>query len=271
VLENWLREIRKQGRYYGLTSAKDSVSFGSAHLSGYALDWWDSLTDGERATASTSFSTFEATLRARFQPITTSDSARQQLDSLRQGAKQSVHDYISSFRRCITALPHMQEGDKVHAFLRGLLPATQRDLRKDGVATLDEAIIKAARIGSMDQFSARSAAAAAYQQGGGNHMDLSELDLNSIEGLEPETDDEDAAVTRGDLLKLLNAMKEHRSNNGNGAGKRAPFGRGSRHSSRVPGLTAEQVRERLDGGLCFLCGEAGHRKFECPTKKHSTN
>ena len=130
----------------------------------------------------------------------------------------------------------------------------------------------------MDQFSARSAAAAAYQQGGSNHMDLSELGLNSIEGLEPETGDDDAAaapITRGDLKKLLNAMQQHRNNNGNGAGgsggKRPPFGRGSRHSSRVPGLTAEQVRERMDGGLCFLCGEAGHRKFECTSKKHSTN
>ena len=62
----------------------------------------------------------------------------------------------------------------------------------------------------MDQFSARNAAAAGYSQNGnGNAMDLS-----NIEGLEQQTDgdgDESnpaAPVTRGDLLKLLNAMQQ---------------------------------------------------------------
>jgi hypothetical protein len=73
--------------------------------------------------------------------------------------------------------------------------------------------------------------------------------------------------------QLLNAMQQQRSGNGAGNrdGKRAPFGRGSRGPPRIPGLSPQQVRERMDAGLCFLCGEAGHRKYGCPENKQSTN
>jgi hypothetical protein len=60
-------------------------------------------------------------------------------------------------------------------------------------------------------------------------------------------------------------MQQARSSNN---GKRAPFGRGNRGGfPRVSGVSEQQIRERLDAGTCLVCGEAGHRKFECPQNK----
>jgi hypothetical protein len=277
TLDGWLREMRQQFDWYKYIADAEQVAMAAAQLRGNALDWWAAqLKPAEQAALRLSFAAFEQALRARFQPINSAKMARHALDTLRQGAKQPVHDYTSSFRRLLTPLPDMSEADRVHCYTRGLRPALQLRLVENDPATLDAAISLATRLGSLSQFAASSAPAGqSYGHGDGNAMDLS-----NIEGLE-QTDggDDDAAapVTRGELQKmqrqLLNAMQQHRSGNGAGNrdGKRAPFGRGSRGPPRVPGLSPQQVRERMDAGLCFLCGEAGHRKYDCPENKQSTN
>jgi hypothetical protein len=61
---------------------------------------------------------------------------------------------------------------------------------------------------------------------------------------------------------------------GNRGGARAPFVRGGRRDQRtprVPGLTVQQVQERMDRSLCFVCGEAGHRKYDCPQNKEKAS
>ena len=282
MLDGWLREMKQQYDWYQYTADAEQVAMAAAQLRGTALDWWSALNAAELQTLRASFPLFEQALRARFQPVNSAQTARLALDCLRQGAKQSVADYTSAFRRLLVSVPDMSEADKVHRFVQGLRGHAQQQLIVHGVDTLDKAISMAARVGSLGLFAASSAAAAGYSQSSnGSAMDVSALGLHAIEGLEPETDvadDDDAAapVTRSELQKmhrqLLLAMQQHRSGAGNAAGnrggKRPASGRGpARGPPRVPGLTDQQVRERLDGGLCFVCGEPGHRKFDCPQNK----
>lgn len=265
-LDGWLREMRQQFDYYQYTADDVQVAMAAAQLRGSALDWWAALPSAEQNPLRASFAAFEQALRARFQPINSAQTARLALDSLRQSAKQSVADYISSFRRLLVSVPSMSEDDKVHRFVQGLRSTIQQPLIVHGVDTLDKAIAMASRVGSLGQYAASSAAAAAQSHGDA-------MDLSNIEGLERQTDEsstEDSAapVTRAELQKmhqqLLAAMQQQRGS----GGKRPPFGRGDRRGPpRVPGLTEQQVRERLDGNLCFVCGEAGHRKYDCPQNK----
>jgi hypothetical protein len=215
-----------------------------------------------------SFAAFETALRKRFQPVNSAQTARLALDALRQGTRQSVAEYINSFRRLLVSVPDMSEADKVHRFVQGLRGPIQQHLIVQGVATLDAAISMAARVGALGQFAAASSNLAAPAS---DAMDLNALGFDDagVGGLEQESDmPADAPVTRAEFQQLLAAMQQHRG------GKRAPFGRGNRGTHKVPGLSAQQVRERLDGGLCFVCGQADHRKHDCSqnkSKQHSGN
>ena len=272
-LDSWLREMKQQFDWYQYTADAEQAAMAAAQLRGVALDWWSALTAVEQSALRLTFTAFETALRGRFQPVNSAQTARLALDSLRQGVRQSAADYISSFRRLLVSVPDMCEADKVHRFVQGLRGPIQQHLIVQGVDTLDKAIAMAARVGSLGLFAAASGAAAAAASAGGDAMDLNALasDGAGIEGLERENDGSDAPsdapVTRAELHKmqklLLAAMQHQRG----GPSKRAPFGRGDRGPLRVPGLSAQQVRERLDGGLCFVCGEAGHRKFDCPQNK----
>jgi hypothetical protein len=269
MLDGWLREMRQQFDWYQYTADSEQVAMAAAQLRGVALDWWAAqLSSAEQSALRNSFSAFEQALRARFQPVNSAQTARLALDSLRQGAKQSAADYISSFRRLLVAVPDMSEADKVHRFVQGLRGSTQQHLIVHGVDTLDKAIAMAARVGSLGLFAASSAAAAGYSSSSNSNA----MDLTNIESEEPDDGDDTAPVTRAEFRQFLNAMQQQRQGGMAGAdqrgGKRPPFGRGDRRGvPRVAGLSEQEVRKRLDERLCFVCGEAGHRRADCPESK----
>ena len=71
-------------------------------LAGDAWDWWAHL----GAAAPAGWTALVDALRARFQPVTSAETARAKLASLAQG-KASVNEYISAFRRLLVAVPTM--------------------------------------------------------------------------------------------------------------------------------------------------------------------
>ena len=100
ALDGWLRELQQQFDWYGMADDAGRLRFAGALLKGTALDWWASLTDVAAAaggaalppsesTRPTTYTDFVARLRGRFQPINSAQTARLQLDDLRQGSKQA--------------------------------------------------------------------------------------------------------------------------------------------------------------------------------------
>jgi hypothetical protein len=277
ALDNWLRELEQQFSWYQLTTDADRTRLAAAHLRSTALDWWSSLEPAAALALAASWAQFEAALRARFQPVNSAQTARRQLDELRQGPRQSVHDYISAFRRILTAAKSMGEDDRVHCFVRGLRPAIATQLRIHGVGKLDDAIAMAARVGTLGEMAGPAAAphyGSAAASAGSAPMELDAL--AAIEGLERETGEagEQAAtssaapITQAQFQQLLNAMREQR---GRGAGKPAGFDPRDRRLPKVAGLTPAQVKEHMDNGKCFGCGSKEHMSRSCPKKKVQGN
>ena len=270
ALDGWLRELQQQFEWYATAGDASRLRFAGALLKGVALDWWSSLGDAaggmlpSESTRPTTYADFVVRLRGRFQPINSAQTARLQLDDLRQGAKQTVHEYISSFRSLLVHVADMSEGDRVHRFLRGLRPAIATQLRVQGVSTLDAAIGMAARVGSIAEFgSSFGSSPAAAAAANGDMMDIS-----NIEGLERETtgcssSESTAPVTQSQLVELLNAMRNERSSNRSKDSKAGGKDVAAAIAKRFK-LTLEQVREHFDKGQCFNCDGTGHSSRSCP-------
>lgn len=266
ALDGWLRELQQQFDWYGTNDDSSRLSFAGALLKGAALDWWATLAiavagaPANESTRPATYAEFVARLRGRFQPVNSAQTARIALDDLRQGPKQSVHDYISSFRGLLVQVPSMAEEDRVHRFLRGLRTTIATPLRIQGVSSLDAAIAMAARVGSLADFGAAAAgpAPAAAASQGNDHMEL-----DNVEGLEKATSAAPTASLQSQFHEFLNAMKQERSSarskESRGAGKDVAAAIAKRF-----GLTPEQVREHFDKGQCFNCNGTGHSSRACP-------
>jgi hypothetical protein len=289
ALDKWERQMQQQFDFYQYTSDADRVAFACAHLGDVPLEWWNTLDAAVKAAASASYAAFLAAVRRRFQPLNISQTARIALDSLRQGPRQSVADYIAHFRRLLTSVPTMAQEDRVHRFVQGLRQgAVQQQVVLRNPATLDAAIEAATLVGSLGQLAASSAASAAGpgHHYGGDAMDVSSLDLFGIEGLEYETDAPHsadagaahaAASLRAENARLrqeLNAMRSHqRGGAAERGGKQSGFGGRRRPLPHTAGLSEQQIAARLAARACFCCGESGHRAADCPKRgsSESTN
>jgi hypothetical protein len=263
-LDDWLDELGSAVELYELTE-REAVAFATSRLRDAARLWWNALgSEGKRAIVGVAL--LAAALRARFQPITAAHTARVQLDKLQQGSR-SINDYIADFQRLRTRLPNMAEDDALHAFKRGLRTDIASELRKQRVATLEDAISLASHVAS-------EAAPAA------GRSSLHQMDINDGDGSQPPKEIWQA---------LLNAMQAQNGGNSigaktqthrgytqereqsGGAGRGGRGGRGGRVGRfaprgppPVPGVPEQVVQRRWDAKQCLRCGEGGHNSHACP-------
>ena len=267
-LDDWLKQLAMAARLYHLT-AQETVDFAGSRLRDAALDWWLALSEEELA-AITDREALAAALRARFQPVTAARTAREQLDKLQQGSR-GINEYIADFQRLATQIGMASLGQEnaLHAFERGLRRELAVELRKQGVATLQEAIALTARIGGLMQSNAAPQ----------NRQSLHQMDVD---------DRNDGSASRLDRIEAaLNAMatrntdgmgaKTHTHHGytqqresqrgGHGRGGARGGGRGGfrpRATPEVPGVPEHVVRQRWDAQQCIRCGSGEHVARACP-------
>lgn len=262
-LDSWVADMEQQFEWYVVQSDADRMRFAAGFISGSARDWWTATAAAARPTT---WETFVAALRQRFQPVTSAETARAKLASLQQG-KSSIHDYVSSFRQLLVSVPTMGEDDRLFTFTRGLRSDIATQLRVHGVKTVDAAVEMATRIGSLGELAGLTAATIkpASAAGGSNDMDLS-----NVEGLDGETSGAEgiAPVTQAQLQAMLNAMKNERASNRSKESKSGGKDVAAAIAKRFK-LTPEQVREHFDKGQCFNCHSTEHSSRACPKPKKS--
>ena len=209
-----------------------------------------------------------AALRARFQPVTASRVAREQLDRLQQGTR-SVNEYIADFQRLRTQLPSMAEEDALYAFERGLRRELTEKLRVQGVTTVSDAIALAARVGGIMQASTGSRPTVSVAQMEMDHENSSSMEqritqavLNAMQS-HPRTDTGVPGPGAGMGAKTQ-TQRGYQKRQNLRAGPRAGQGRMPMQPPQIPGIPDELVQQRWSDQLCLRCGSADHRAMACP-------
>ena len=273
-LDEWLQELALAADLYEL-NARETVKFAASRLRGAALQWWLAL-DAQERVAVMDASALAAALRARFQPVTASRTAREQLDKLQQGSRH-INDYIADFQRLHTLLPTMGQEDALYAFERGLRRDLSEKLRMQGVATLREAIAMAARVGGLLQTAAPASqgrAAAANQMEADHGESPSSLDDRISRAVLNAMQTQGGAAGLGAKTQTHRGYNSERGASSRGGGTRG--GRGGRVGGRggftytIPGVPAALVDQRRAAGQCLRCGSVEHRGMECPNAPSAT-
>lgn len=85
-LDEWLDELGAAVDLFQLND-REAVDFGVSRLRGPARQWWNALDNAAKAAIRGRMSVLAAALRLRFQPVTASRTAREQLDKLQMSAR----------------------------------------------------------------------------------------------------------------------------------------------------------------------------------------
>ena len=271
-LDDWLKQLAMTERLYHL-NAREAVDFAGSRLRAAALDWWLALSAEELA-AIVDREILAAALRARFQPVTAARTAREQLDKLQQGSR-GINEYIADFQRLTTQIGMASLGQEnaLYAFERGLRRELAVELRKQGVATLQEAIALTARIGGLMQSSAAPQARQSLNQmdvDDGSSVPLEQrIQQAVLNAMQAQGGNGMGAKTQTHRGHTQEREQRNGGRGGDRSGRGGQSGRGGRFGQRsgppvVPGVPESVVRQRLDAQQCVRCGGEGHRSTGCP-------
>ena len=237
-LDDWIGATRRTIAFYTGLDGASAVRFLATGLDGAAASFFDELnappTDAEA---------LYAALRKRFQPVNSEETARRELDSLRQG-QLSVNDYTTRFRQLVARLPADSASTRIFQYCRGLQAAIEDKITQaePQPTTLDAVISLAARLEGRAGSSRKN----------GNQLSATEL--------------EELPVS----VAQLNALLEKAVSRGAASAKAAYDTRANRGANprgdplwKVVGLTYEEGQKRRSANACMYCAVVGHIYRDC--------
>ena len=268
AIDAWLREVDKQFAHYGAAEFPNDatkIAFAVQWMTGDAQTWWEN----EDQASISSWSVFVSRMRDRYRPQMPAELARQKLRLLKQRGR--CETYCNEFLKLAALLPDRCEDDKIFDFKQGLDQPLAAKVAEGKPKTLQEAMELAVqaepyvggRSGSGFQFRSPS-----FRAGGSGSSTAMDVSMVAVDAPEPDTQ---ADQTIAELMSKLETMEQRLSAIQQSPGSRSggfqrQGGAGGGKSTRVPGRTSEDIQRMRKEGRCFLCGDKGHMKSECPKK-----
>ena len=258
ALDSWIAQLTLHYDNYVVeqgASESQFVASAATTLADAAVVWWQSVDPTKRPK---SWSGMQTALKAQFQPIDSTETARSELWELKQSPQQSVVEYVSAFRRLLAragkelASPSIQTL-LTERFIAGLRSADiKRDLKKGKVKVLDTAIEMASTLDGCEGSSNSVNTAAVAIEAASMRAQLAAL----------------TAEMQSWKKKAGNDFSSSSSSNGYDSRRDRGANKGSFNASanRIPGLTGEMAKHRRENGLCLYCGHKDHIVRDCPDR-----
>ena len=258
TLDVWLAQTVRHFKWLHFDTNAQRLHNVAILLNGPADDWWNSFD-----TPPTTWDDFVAALRRRFDPIDSQEQLRKRLVELRQGkGGDGIFIFVDKFRSIASRITTMAVEDQIFHFKRGLHADISKAVTMADVKSLAEAEEIAVRFGAVTQSSSSSSSSSSSRPS--PPSDDNAMDINNIEGLSPPAETDGAAARATPLEQILAAIKASGARSSN---DRRFDGRGPRAPPVVRNLTPAQVKERMETGQCFNCGQTGHQSRECPKRR----
>lgn len=229
-VDQWIFLLLHCINNWKITDDQDKIIFAAGHLRGAALTWWQSVANSGNMPAT--IEDFASALKTQFQPINPAETARDKIASLRQTG--AVSSYARLMRNAALEVPGISDDEMMDRFIRGLKPATQREVRMRSPPTFNDAVILAERFDALMYRQSRQPSP--FGQGPGPEpMQL-------------------GAVTHHRQQAVTGQWRKKGSSN---------FNRNSNFQSNRPKLTPEARQQLMREGKCFYCRKPGHVALQC--------
>ena len=299
AVNTWLSALELWFAVAHIEAAADAerIEVAMAALRGAAQQWWTATSASDAAAVAAGgaseigqWTSVVALLRKHYLPQDPARWAMQQLDALTNNSKADVLAYTNRFRELdLMITGQRNEGERVHAYERGLPESYRVKSAESKHATLD-----AAADAMLSRWNAKSGARAqahnGTRQGGAAKLSHTQAadDSDASDAEEAERGRHSTSTATSStpansaLERKLEAMQAQLSAMQMQGGKN--FGRGegssrSRHGgrrdrdqregassrarSRTPGVSEDLAKQRLQARVCIKCAEPGHYARDC--------
>ena len=250
-LDAWIRATSRLLAFYSGITDSTAVAWLATGLTGAAGDWFDEFVTANSQPPGTPTALYDG-LRRRFQPVNSAETARRDLDVLRQTKSMSVNDYTTRFRQLITHLPSDSVETRMFQYRRGLLSVIEDKISQaePQPVTLDAVISLAARIEGRS-----SASSGRIDQVAGAESDPSSMGNSAFEQLN--------ALIEKAVARTAEAVHRQYDSRRNRGANKSSF---EQPLWRQVGLTKEEGNRRRMKNLCMYCAQSSHTHRDCPSR-----
>ena len=286
-VDTWLFEMEQYQTASGITEDNQRIILALSYLKESASQWWLSICNSP-LTKPTTWENFKTTMRARFQPLAASRTARANLRNLRQGHK-TVSEYSNTFLRQMQLINDMSEVDKIEHFVMGLQSAVANQVELKDPQTLTDAMNWAQRTELLLRNQRHSSAhysnysnSNRYNAPTGSTYESkttttrataaapsAPMELGNISASSSNEDEYEKYLEQGDEYEPAVEVEEE----GDAIESESEEQLHALHAStpnrtRVPNISREEFYRLMRERKCLRCKKPGHIARNCPQLPH---
>ena len=247
----WEFQITSQFETHHISRDRDKMMYMASAMQGTAAEWYMTLCRSRVITVDTTWQEFIILLKGRFVPVDPLDHARAQYRNLVTAGtvtENGLISFIGKFQELTTRLNDMSQENRMFDFLAALKQgrlARYMFETRERYSTVEEMITAAATYRARQQ-------ANEFVTGRALNLQYSGPYVKTV-----------ASSSGGDPMEI-NAMQHQGNNQGKKNWQKGQKGQEKKQYRPSPGVSEAEHARRVENSLCFTCGSAGHRAWQCP-------